>query len=325
MNHGKIPLKTAQGLKVLRQRIAKSKIPSSSLDESINLATWNVRDFGKKKRLDSSLHFIAEIINQFDLVALVELRDNMSDLEKVMKILGPYWKIIFSDVLDDRGGNRERFAYLYDKRAVVPTGLAAEVDGPREKNKETGEYESIVSWWRKPYMVSFRAGSFDFTLIAVHIRWGSGKNARIKPLGLLADWIHKRRGDKHVFDKDIIVMGDFNIPRHGDSLYRAITRKGLKMPASLLKLKGTNIDRKKVYDQILHSPLHKSIVSPNGGVLDFYAGDFKPLFPGLKKKKSDFTYQLSDHLPLWIQLNVDDEEVQLDQILSPVKKRKKKK
>jgi hypothetical protein len=48
-------------------------------------------------------------------------------------------------------------------------------------------------------------------------------------------------------------------------------------------------------------------------VLDFYQGDSEPLFPGLTKAK--FTYQLSDHLPLWMQMNTDIDGVQLDQII----------
>ena len=51
-------------------------------------------------------------------------------------------------------------------------------------------------------------------------------------------------------------------------------------------------------------------------MLDFYAGDHEPLFPGKKLTKAEFTYQLSDHLPLWIQINTDVERERLDQILN---------
>ena len=88
MRHGEIPLETARGLKYLRERIAAAKIPSSKLDETINIATWNIMEFGKSRRRDASIHYIAEIINQFDLVAITELRDNTDDLKRVMHILG---------------------------------------------------------------------------------------------------------------------------------------------------------------------------------------------------------------------------------------------
>ena len=48
-------------------------------------------------------------------------------------------------------------------------------------------------------------------------------------------------------------------------------------------------------------------------MLDFYANDHKPLFPDLTKDK--FTYQLSDHLPLWMQINTDIDGFKLEQIV----------
>src|SRR6267142_5224991 len=101
MNHGNISPEIAKGLKALRSRIAKAKIPSSKLDETLNIATWNIREFGKKARSEAAIHYIAEILGQFDLVSIAELRDNLGDLEKVMAILGPYWRAIYSDAVGD--------------------------------------------------------------------------------------------------------------------------------------------------------------------------------------------------------------------------------
>ncbi len=133
MHHGQITTEIAQGLRGLRQRIAAAAIPSSKLDETLTLATWNIRDFGKRPRLDASIHFIAEILGQFDLIAVTEVRDNLGDLSRVLDILGPYWRVVYSDYIQDAGGNRERMAYVYDRRAVVFTGMAAEPDAPRKK------------------------------------------------------------------------------------------------------------------------------------------------------------------------------------------------
>lgn len=315
MNHGDISPEIARGLKELRKRIEAAKIPSSKLDETLNLATWNIREFGKTPRLKASLHYIAEILGQFDLIAVVEVRDNLSELAEVLRILGPYWRAVFSDYITDAGGNRERIAYVYDKRAAVFTGLAAEADPPRKKTA-SGEYLPAISWWRSPYLASFRAGSFDFVLVTAHIRWGSGDEARLAPLKLLAEWIDRRAKEKYTDDKDIILMGDFNIPAVGDPLYRAITSKGLKMPEPLLGLHGTNLAKDKRYDQILHYPVFTQSFTNAGGALDFYAGDHKALFPGAKMSKAEFTYQLSDHLPLWVQLNVDVEGERIDQIIT---------
>jgi len=56
--------------------------------------------------------------------------------------------------------------------------------------------------------------------------------------------------------------------------------------------------------------------SNHGGVLDFCAGDHQPLFPAKKLSKAEFTNELSDHLPLWIQINIDTEGERLDQMLA---------
>ena len=315
MNHGDISPEIARGLKELRKRIEAAKIPSSKLDETLNLATWNIREFGKVPRLDASIHYIAEILGQFDLIAVVEVRDNLSELAEVLRILGPYWRAVFSDYITDAGGNRERIAYVYDKRAAVFTGLAAEADPPRKKTA-SGEYLPAITWWRSPYIASFRAGSFDFILITAHIRWGSGEKARVAPLKLLAEWVDQRSKEKYTDDKDIILMGDFNIPAVDDDLFRAITSKGLQMPAALRGKHGSNLEKNKRYDQILHYPVHTKSFTDHAGVLDFYGGDHRPLFPGVAMSKQEFTYELSDHLPLWAQLDVDVEGERIDQIIT---------
>jgi exonuclease III len=287
----------------LKHRIADHKIVPSIKDKTINLATWNIREFGRKPRLQSSIHYIAEILCQFDLIAITELRKNLDDLKRVMKVLGPYWDVIYSDYVADWGGNWERI------------GLAAEADSPRKKNQQTGEYETQFDWWRKPYIASFKSGNFDFVLISAHIRWGRSGRARVKPLKLLAEWVEKRREDVHTDDTDLIVMGDFNIPRVGDSLYKAITSKGMKAPEALLGLKhGSNLAKNKRYDQILHHPSYTNCFTNHAGVLDFYANDIDSLFPEQSMSKRAYTYQLSDHLPLWIQIAVDTENEELEAI-----------
>ncbi|MFC2104349.1 endonuclease/exonuclease/phosphatase family protein [Bacteroidota bacterium] len=320
MFHGNIDYHTALGLKELRTRISKGKIPSSKLDKSINVATWNIREFGKSKRRADSLHFIAEILGQFDLIAVTELRKNLSELKKVLDILGPYWKVVFSDYTLDRGGNGERMAYIYDKRAVVFTGLAAEADPPRKKNKKTGEYEALLTWWRPPFIASFSAGNFDFMLLTVHIRWGNKLSERKTALELLAKWVDKKRKDAYSVDKDIIVMGDFNIPELDDSLFQAITSKGLRIPESLRGIDhGSNLAMNKRYDQIFYYPHFTKSFTNHGGILDFHSGGIDKLYPKNTPDFNSYTFEMSDHLPLWVQLNINVEDEKLEQIIQDKK------
>ncbi len=144
------------------------------------MATWNIREFGKKPRSEAAIHYVAEILGQFDLIGLVELRDNLADLGRVLRILGPYWRAVYSDMIPDAGGNRERVAYLYDKRAVTFNGLAAEANEPR--HKKGFEYLPEKSFWRSPYLASFKSGNFDFVVLTTHVRWGKSAKARTEEL-----------------------------------------------------------------------------------------------------------------------------------------------
>jgi hypothetical protein len=327
MHHGDVSPEIAKGLLALKKRIDAAKIAPSKLDQSINVAIWNIREFGKVPRTVPAIHYIAEILGQFDLIAIVELRKNLGDLGKVLWFLGPYWEVVYSDWVEDSGGNDERIAYLFDRRAVTFNGLAAEIDAPRTKKAQ--EYLAGKSFWRAPYMASFRSGNFDFILIATHTRWGDSVKARQAELQLLADWIDTRFKSDFVEDHDLIVMGDFNIPKLNDSLYKALTSRGLMMPDCLKQLKagdrvigGSNIGEDARFDQILHLPTMKNRFNDNGGVLDFYISDAKiaELFPTSKYTREKFTFQLSDHFPIWAQINVDIEGERLTQIIQDAKK-----
>lgn len=307
----------AKRLKALHKRIEAANIPPSKLDETFNLASWNIRELGKKQRSPAALHLIAEVLGQFDIISVVELRDNLQDLARILEILGPYWRAIYSDAVLDAGGNRERVAFIYDKRMVTFNGMASAVFTTR--TKQGTEWIPEFNWWRPPFMASFKAGNFDFVIVTTHIRWGDSEAGREPELSALAKWVSERakliqKGSKSWDEKDIFVTGDFNIPSRQSALFAAITSQGLQIPSALLKPDlGTNLMRNKRYDQILHLPQYPENFTNKGGVLDFYAGDHRALFPDLDK--AAFTFQMSDHLPLWVQVNADIDMKQLDQLI----------
>ncbi len=327
MHHGVVSPQIAQGLLALKTRIDAAKIAPSKLDETINVAVWNIRDFGKVRRTEAAIHYLAEILGQFDLVGLVELRDDLTDLGRVLPILGPSWDVVYSDWIDDAGGNKERAAFLYDSRAVTFNGLAAELDASRGKNGT--EYLATQCFWRAPYMCSFRSGNFDFIAIATHTRWGGSIEGRQAELQMLADWIDTRFKNKFVEDHDLIVMGDFNVPKMSDRLGKALTSRGLQVPDALVNLKagdqvigGSNLGKNARYDQILHLPTLKKRFSNVGGTLDFFGSDahINVLFPDKGYTRQKFSFQLSDHFPLWVQIKTDIDGQRLNQLVQSSKK-----
>lgn len=172
---------------------------------------------------------------------------------------------------------------------------------------------------RAPYIASFRSGNFDSVVVTVHLRWGSGEAQRLVPLKELARWARKRSRDERDFHRDLLVAGDMNIPSRQSELSRAVRRHGLKLPRALAELRESeataNLSRKGVYDQILHHVTNPARFTDNAGALDFYMGDHRGLYPEIDSLR-DFTYQMSDHLPLWIQLDTWIEDEQIDSMLT---------
>ncbi len=103
MNHGTVSKEIAKGLLALQAHIKAAKVPPSKLAEPLNIATWNICEFGEKRRLDAAVHYLAEILGQFDLITVVELRANLAAMARVMQILGPYWWLIYNDCMADPG------------------------------------------------------------------------------------------------------------------------------------------------------------------------------------------------------------------------------
>jgi endonuclease/exonuclease/phosphatase family metal-dependent hydrolase len=323
MYYNNLDEETASGMKELQKRIAAHNLPDSALDKTLLIATWNIREFGNPghKRSKKSLYYIAEILSQFDLIGIVELRKDVHEMAEVLHLMGPTWDIVYSDYIEDSPGNDERVGFVYDKRACVFTGLAGNASELRLK--QNGKYViKEDSWWRKPFMGSFRAGNFDFVMIETHIRWGSVEQDRAKELTLLADYIYARTIKDATVDRDVLVMGDFNIPSVSSDLYKAITARGLTMPPGLAGVSGSNVAAKlaksKRYDQILYNPVYTKSVTDKGGVLDFYGDGWGALYPEASGPHDmKFTFQLSDHLPIWIMINTDNDGEQLDQLLAP--------
>jgi len=200
----------------------------------------------------------------------------------------------------------------------VFTGLAGNANEPRKKKGV--EYLPESSWWRKPFMASFRSGNFDFIAVTTHIRWGETEKNRTTELAMLADYVKSRTIKDTAVDCDLIVMGDFNIPSLTSPLYKAVVKHGLSMPPGIAGITGSNLARKKRYDQILHNPVFSKSITNKGGVLDFIGDGWGALYPKAKEPfDQDFTYQLSDHLPLWIMIDTDTDAEQLDQILAPAR------
>jgi endonuclease/exonuclease/phosphatase family metal-dependent hydrolase len=284
----------------------KYKVPNRRIDENLLIATWNIQQFGNQKS-PRALQYIADICERFDIIALQEIKPDLRGLSRLQKLLPGNYKILVTDPT----GNNERFAFLFDKRTVISTGLICEIGF-----KVSGKTHTGYQLHRMPYCASFRTGRFDFVLVNVHIYFGSdaiGKEQREKEINELVDYVDKQsKKNKNFksFDRDFFVVGDFNINQQGDQFFEALTHKGFKMPDNLASL-CTNFLRDKTFDKIAWVKDNSCSFTGKCNVVPFSEVLFQDVEPPGGKG------EISDHLPLWAEFRINSLTNQLDQIINP--------
>ena len=295
-------------LELIRNHHLHRNVPPAS-DENLLIATWNLTNFGLQKREDRHLKIMAEIMKPFDIIAVQEVADNLKHFRKLVTYLGKDYDGIYTDT----AGNNERAGYIFNVNRVVPTGLAAELAMRSTENREITvdvggetETEKFTGFNRTPYMVSFLAGRFECTLVNVHLYW-TLVSIRILETKALTKWAKSRVDKAYPPNNDIILIGDFNMPRveEGDEICNILTKGGLRVPKYNTELVGSNLAGDKDYDELVFFPSRTNEDFTNRmGVFDFD----KALFPSLwsdsdKDKQKNFfqyiRYYISDHRPLW--------------------------
>lgn len=106
-----------------------SPVPTDS-SRVLRLATWNIHEFDSRsygERLAESKSYIAEILSHFDLIAVQEAREDLKALQEVMRLLGPNWGYLATDVTAGSAGNRERMVYVHNRDKVWFRDVAGEL------------------------------------------------------------------------------------------------------------------------------------------------------------------------------------------------------
>lgn len=331
---------TSRRLLDLRAQLASPPprgVPRRTKDASLIIGTWNIRDFDNNKfrhgpRRRESLHYIAEIISSFDVCALQEVNEDLGPLKEVVRLMGPGWDFIATDVTTGASGNRERMCFVFDSRKVRFRNIVGEVVLPKHALLP-GEQQFA----RTPFMVSFQAGWFKFSLCTVHIYFGEtakgsdGYARRVSEIDYIAKEM-ARRADRD--NENYILLGDFNIKNPVDETMQALTRAGFQLPPEQYpsNLLGTHY-----YDQISFRTRKDELTFISSGAFDWSESLFRPehydhYAPILPKRHRDLgadgrprdagkdkdyyskrwlTWQMSDHLPLWVELAVDFSDAHL--------------
>lgn len=303
--------KEINALRTYQDSDVSLQIPAAS-NKTLRVATWNIANLGEQDRLDPHLKIIAEIISWFDLIAVQEVKENYEHFKKIVGFAGSKYKFIFSD----EAGNNERLAFIYDSNKVKVLEEVAEYAIPPSEYSDIaldGVNATFGGFDRSPYLVSFAAGNFQFTLMTVHLYYGD--DADPKKLGrrslevyAVARWADLRRKSKYKYNgiNDVFALGDFNLPKRdpNDVIYKALVKRGLQLPDHT-SLVYSNIGNDKQYDQIAFLPGSKNRILKHGifpfdnaAFADIYHTKTPAVFRGYIK------YYISDHRPMWMELDI---------------------
>jgi endonuclease/exonuclease/phosphatase family metal-dependent hydrolase len=285
-------------------------IPAKAADRLL-VATWNVANLGVQERREKDYLLIAEIVSWFDLVAMQEVNNDLSGLRAIHRHLPRSFRLLFSDA----AGNEERMAFIYDSDKVTLLEEVGEVAIPPSDINDIrlpGITQRFEGFDRNPYLAGFSSDSFVYVLVNVHLYFGSesaiSMNRRRLETYAVARWADLRRQSPYAYSRDIIVLGDFNLPKAepGDPIFEALTRRGLHLPEHSTQI-GSTIETDSHYDQVAFFPGEtQQEFTGNLGVFDFDGALFRTLWEARTPREffAYVRYYVSDHRPLWAEFRL---------------------
>jgi endonuclease/exonuclease/phosphatase family metal-dependent hydrolase len=256
---------------------------------------------------------MAEILSWFDIIAVQEVRDNFADLAYVVKTMGRRPAYVMSDA----SGNNERMAFVNDQTKLTLSEEIGEVAFPPtqlQHVKVTGVTRAFPGFDRTPYLATFVADQFSILLVNVHLFYGSEKKADIERRALetaaVARWARLRSKSKYATTRDLLALGDFNMPKRaaGKIVYTTATCEGLHCPNRSTQV-ASSIASDNQYDQVLFFPERTEDRLSAMGVFDYDAVIFRTLWEKLDEDPKRFAaylrYYMSDHRPFWCQVSTE--------------------
>ena len=336
-------------IKALNKHFTRRRVPKPT-ENRLLLASWNIANLGVQKRTAGARKVIAHILKRFDLVAVQEINDDYRQFIEIVEQMGPAYDFVMSDT----AGNDERLTFVYNTNKVVPGNLFGEIAlRPREYPKrnvkvhyresrqdkvQTFKNLRFTPFDRNPFIGSFSCGEVDLVLANVHLYFGAFQKSsnekkrmkyarRVLEIFALAKWAKDRSSGGNAWDKDIVLLGDMNVPNMSDNeatinalqqfSWRAIDlfESGEASTNSLTRIGGSNLGNDKTYDQIAFAPTALRNRVTTYGVFDFDAAVFNAKWNSLsnanthakavKKFNSYLRHYLSDHRPVWVEIKTN--------------------
>ena len=255
------------------------EVPQQERDApTFRLAAWNIRIFSDASRDDAELRNIAQTLIDYDFIAIVEVRDEkvLRRTEQLLEEGGRDYDYLISPPVGAKV--KERYAFLFDRGMVRVLKEGAVFPDPND------------AFLREPYFASFRAGEFDFTVVAVHVIWGNSVVQRRREVQELAS-VYQAVQAANGAEQDVILLGDFNRNPDDPEAYRPLL--GIPMMTHLFQLpQKSHIKDTSLYDNIFFQTHHLTEYTGDSGIDRFDETDFG-------NDDAAASLAVSDHRPVW--------------------------
>ena len=251
---------------------------------TIRIASFNIQAFGNTKASKPYvMHTLADIIRQFDVVAVQEVRSQDEYLIPGFVQLVSQTGRKYDHVIGPRLGrttSKEQYVFIYD---------TARVDVDPQSIYTIGDPDDMLH--RPPLVATFRTRqvhpdeAFTFTLVNIH----TDPDEVSRELSALAEVYRVVRRSSRGED-DIILLGDFNTDD------RNLGRLG-QLPSIFPLIAGvwTNTRQNRQYDNlIIHQP-STTEYSGRSGVFDVMRR---------YNLSQNQALEVSDHFPVWAEFSV---------------------
>ena len=184
----------------IKETIDLPDIPEqANCPDTIKIASFNIQVFGKTKAgKPKVMEIITDIITQFDIVAIQEIRDKsgtaITRLENLLDATGTDYNYIIGPRLG-RSSSKEQYAYIYNTDTIEAIG-----------DPYTYDDSAKDIFHREPFIAQFKAknGTFDFTMVTIH----TDPDSATEEIYALHQVIEQARA--FTGESDIIALGDFN-------------------------------------------------------------------------------------------------------------------
>ncbi|MBN9673432.1 endonuclease/exonuclease/phosphatase family protein [Roseibium aggregatum] len=232
---------------------------------------------------------------------------------------------------------------------VLPDGQLVVTEKTKKTEDGVIESKSVKNQFaRTPFLVAFQSGWFKFSLCTVHIYFGSESGAKLKrrvdEIKRLVKFFADRQDKENRQTRDglgnvenYILLGDFNVVSPEHKTMQALKSNDFVVPK---EIDGDEVRKEgeHYYDQIATRVRDKRFKVVAGGMIDMFedvfrddAADRKLYSSHVPKKDTEKnpeyaakdaearyrkwrTWQMSDHAPLWIEIETDFSEHYLQEI-----------